>query len=199
MKWRVILLFALRRSKVLSNEQFCLPVCYLSEVLPDLVEETVTSDRLPLRLLKGLDALWLRFLLPPRPNCPAQINPLSVSHKENGHGWVWFISHWAIIRAQSVTHLPHKTHTPQPSWPFFSPSPHCPALTPPVAHSTCHTEEDTRTKTSQNQKELISHWWCIIVFASGLCARCLCACRVALSIIRRVHWPFLRCPAHVLP
>lgn len=132
MKWRVTLLFTLRWSKVLSNEWFRLPVCYLSEVMPDLIEETDTSDRLPLSLLKGLDALWLRFLLHPHPNHPAQINPMSPAHKENGHGRVWFISHRATIRAQLASRLPYKPYTSCPL--FFSPPP---TVTP--SHRLSHT------------------------------------------------------------
>ena len=157
----VIPVSALRRSEVLSGEQFCRPVCCSSEAMPDRGEETDTSDRLPLCQLKGLDALWLRFLIPASPpNLPAQINPLSLAHKGNGHGRVWFISHWAIIRAQSATHLPPISHThtpPGPPWPLLPPHPPV-----PPSHRLSHTqpvtlEEDTGTKTSAYQKKLISN------------------------------------------
>lgn len=112
------------------------------------------------RLAKGVGCTLIKIPFnppahsPPQPPGP-QINPLSAGHKENGHGCVWFISHRAIIRAQLASRLPHKGHTPRPSFtrlPLLS-RPHTSCHT----HSTCHSEEGRGTKTGPYQKELIKN------------------------------------------
>lgn len=87
------------------------------------------------QLAKGVGCSLIKIPPTPHPNRPAQINPLSVGHKGNGHGWVWFISHRAIMRAQLASRLPLEPYTPRASWPlYYSPPP-----TVPPSHLLSHT------------------------------------------------------------
>lgn len=157
MKLWVTFLVTLLQSEVLSNGQFLTGrlLFIWSEASFHLGNRYFRQSAT--HSAKGVR--WLRFHLSPHPYRPAHINPLSMEHNKNGHGLVWFISCRVAIRAQLAFCVLDEQCTFEPFMAFLYLS--SPSLSRPHAacptHPTCHSEDDTVTKTSTNQKKLISN------------------------------------------